>query len=68
MLIALRYKLRVFGVPIIGPASVLCDNAGVVKNSSQPASTLSKRHKLSIITWYKRVQPQASFESERRMD
>jgi hypothetical protein len=44
MIVALRYKLRMFGIPIIGPASMLCDNQGVVKNASLPASTLSKRH------------------------
>lgn len=44
MVVALRYKLRMFGVPILGPAAVLCDNQGVVKNCSLPASALSKRH------------------------
>jgi hypothetical protein len=44
MIVALRYKLRMFGIPISGPSSVLCDNQGVVKNSSLPESTLSKRH------------------------
>jgi hypothetical protein len=33
-----------FGVPIDGPANVFCDNAGVVKNTSRPESTLQKRH------------------------
>jgi hypothetical protein len=44
MIISLRYKLRMFGVPLRGPASVLCDNQGVVKNASLPESALSKRH------------------------
>ena len=44
MIVALRYKLRMFGVAIKGPASVLCDNQAVVKNTSYPESTLSKRH------------------------
>jgi hypothetical protein len=44
LIVALRYKLRMFGVPIIGPASILCDNQGVVKNVSIPESTLTKRH------------------------
>ena len=44
MVVALRYKLRMFGVPINGPASILCDNQGVVKNASLPESALSKRH------------------------
>ncbi len=33
-----------FGVPLLGPTSVLCDNQGVVKNASLPESALSKRH------------------------
>ena len=44
LLMALRYKLRMFGVPITGPANVFCDNNGVVKNASIPHSTLAKRH------------------------
>jgi hypothetical protein len=41
---ALRYKLRMFGVPIDGPADIFCDNESVVKNSSIPTSTLMKKH------------------------
>jgi hypothetical protein len=41
---ALRIKLRLFGVPLKGPANVLCDNLGVVKNTSIPESTLTKKH------------------------
>ena len=41
---ALRYKLRIFGVRIVEPARVHCDNQGVVKNTSFPTSTLSKKH------------------------
>ena len=44
MIVALRYKLHMFGVPIDGPANVFCDNQGVVKNMSLPHSTLSKKH------------------------
>ena len=44
MIIAMRYKLRMFGVPIDGPAQVYCDNQGVVKNTSIPESVLSKKH------------------------
>jgi hypothetical protein len=40
----LRIKLYLFGVPLYGPASVLCDNQGVVKNTSIPESTLTKKH------------------------
>jgi hypothetical protein len=42
--VALRYKLRMFGIPIAGPARVFCDNQGVVKNTSVPESVLSKKH------------------------
>lgn len=44
LIVALKYKLRMFGVPIDGPANVYCDNQGVVKNTSLPESTLSKKH------------------------
>jgi hypothetical protein len=44
LIAALRIKLRLFGVPLDGPASVLCDNQGVVKNTSIPESTLTKKH------------------------
>ena len=44
MVEALRYKLRCFGIPLPGPATVLCDNKSVVTNSSVPASVLNKRH------------------------
>lgn len=41
---SLRYKLRMFGVPIDGPANVFCDNKSVATNSSVPQSTLQKKH------------------------
>ena len=41
---ALRYKLRMFGVPLEGPTSIFCDNELVFKNSSIPDSTLKKKH------------------------
>ena len=44
---ALRCKLRLMGVPILGPTDVYCDNEGVVSNSQLPESTLKKKH-LSI--------------------
>ena len=43
LIVALRYKLRMFGIPIEGPTNVFCDNHGVVLNSSRPASTLQKK-------------------------
>jgi hypothetical protein len=44
MIEALRYKLRMFGIPIEGPANVFCDNKSVVTNSTIPTSTLKKKH------------------------
>ena len=44
VIVAIRYKLRMFGVPVVAPANLLCDNRGVVKNTSLPSSVLSKRH------------------------
>ena len=44
LIVALRYKLRMFGIPIDGPANVFCDNRGVVRNASIPESTLMKKH------------------------
>ena len=41
---ALRFKLRMFGVSVEGPAHVYCDNQGVVNNSSKVESTLDKKH------------------------
>ena len=55
---ALRYKLRTFGVPIDGPADVLCDNKSVVTNSSVPSSVLNKRH--NAICYHKVREAQAA--------
>ena len=44
MIVELRIKLKLFGVPLLGPTNVFCDNNGVVKNTSIPESTLSKKH------------------------
>jgi hypothetical protein len=42
--VAMKYKPRMFGVPIDGPANVFCDNHGVVKSVSIPELTLIKKH------------------------
>jgi hypothetical protein len=44
LIIGLQYKLRMFGVPLAGPANVFCDNQSVVHNASTPESTLAKKH------------------------
>jgi hypothetical protein len=41
---SLRYKLRMFGIPIEGPTNVFCDNEAVTKNAIHPESTLKKKH------------------------
>ena len=41
---SLRYKLRMFGIPIEGPTNVFCDNKAVTRNCSTPESTLQKKH------------------------
>ena len=41
---ALRYKLRMFGIPIDRPANVYCDNEAVYQNTVVPESTLKKKH------------------------
>ena len=41
---AIRYKLRMMGVPIDGPANIFADNESVVKSSMNPEATLSKKH------------------------
>ena len=41
---ALRYKLRMFGIPMEGPTNVFCDNEAVFKNTSILNSTLKKKH------------------------
>ena len=34
---SLRYKLRTFGIPVVGPASSFCDNEVVQKSNSDPS-------------------------------
>ena len=51
MIESLRYKLRMFGIPIGGPTNVFCDNRGVVANASRPESTLNKKHNAICYHW-----------------
>ena len=44
LLVSLRYKLQMFGVPLCGPANVFCDNQSVVSNTTIPESVLNKKH------------------------
>ena len=40
----LRYKLKMFGVPLMGAAEVFCDNNSLVLNTSNVESKLNKKH------------------------
>jgi hypothetical protein len=44
MIESLRYKLRMFGVPVEGPTNIFCDNGAVCSNTTRPDSTLTKKH------------------------
>jgi len=44
---SLRYKLRMMGIGIDGPANVFVDNMSVVNSSVRPENVLKKKH-LSI--------------------
>ena len=47
----LRIKLKMFGVPIDGPADMTCDNQGeAVKDTSLLESMLNKHH--NVITYH----------------
>jgi hypothetical protein len=41
---SLRYKLRMFGIPLEGATNIFCDNEAVYKNTTLPESTLKKKH------------------------
>ena len=41
---ALRYKLRMFGIPIDGPTDVYCDNGSVVTSAQRVERHLNKKH------------------------
>ena len=42
--VALRFKLRMFAIPVEGETKILCDNKSAVTNCSQLESTLQKKH------------------------
>ena len=44
LIVVLRYKLRMFGVPLDVPSDVMCDNQVVVNNTSLCEYTLGKKH------------------------
>ena len=44
LIAALRYKMRMFGVPIDGSTGIFCDNEAVYKNASTPEYHIRKKH------------------------
>jgi hypothetical protein len=44
LIMAIRYELRMIGVPLDGPALLLGDNMSVVLNTTVPSSVLKKKH------------------------
>ena len=44
LIISLRYKLRMIGVPLEEPSRILCDNEAVYKSASFADSVLRKKH------------------------
>jgi hypothetical protein len=55
---ALRYKLRMMGIPIVGPANVFCDNEAVFKNSAFSEYTVKMKH--NLITYHRTREAQAA--------
>ena len=55
----LRYKLRMFGVPLDGPANVFGDNQSVINNATIPESPLKKKH---VAICYHRVREACAAE------
>ena len=53
MIEGLRYKLRMFGVPLDGPTNVFGDNQSVINNATIPESPLKKKH---VAICYHRVR------------
>ena len=49
----LRYKLRMLGIPLDGPANVFGDNQSVINNATIPESPLKKKH---VAICYHRVR------------
>ena len=41
---AIRYKLRIFVVPVDVPTDIFCDNKAVLKKPPTPESVLHKKH------------------------
>jgi hypothetical protein len=49
---ALRYKIRMMGIPLDGGTDVYCDNQSVFTNAASPESTPKKRH--NVIAYHRK--------------
>ena len=58
LLVSLRYKLRIFGIPIDIHEDVFCDNQSMTKNATLPQSVPNKRH--TEICYHRVCKAQAS--------
>jgi hypothetical protein len=67
MVVALGYKLRMFGVLIDAPPNVFGDNKGIIKNTTIPESMLTKKHNAINYHAIAKRWWQRSSELERRM-
>jgi hypothetical protein len=63
---SLRYKLRMFGIPIDGPTDVFCDKESVFKNVSKPESVLSKKQHSISYHWARERLRATSFVLPKR--
>ena len=62
ILVSLRYKLRMFGVPADSPAYVFCENYSVTKNVTLSQLVMNNIKMQYVITDYVRNRPQISLE------
>ena len=54
----LRYRLRMLGIPLLGPTYILCDNEAVTRNATHPESVLKRKH--ASISYHKVREAQAA--------
>ena len=58
LVVSLRYKLRMFGIPVDGPSNIICDNESVYQKKSFSYSILKKkRHSICYHSVREKVAP-----------
>jgi hypothetical protein len=55
---SMRYKLRMMGIGLEGPANMYCDNEAVFINASMPESVIKKKH--NSIAYHRTREAQAA--------